>query len=876
VKKSDYLKLLNVSSPYYLELDASFYILSIGDNFLKSVSNIKVKTSVFDYFLLDRKVEIIVDQLPDHWFDKMHFLELKGNLQRYKFSIVKQDSSYFLFAAPIINSAYALKNYNVTLRDFPVHDTIAEYLFIEQLNKKSLEESKEITSNLLVKNKEIKRFQTELNAISKFPLENPDPILRFDLKMKLVFNNAASEVSFLKDIEYKNDQIGSVQLNKAIQDAIAKKRQNTQIFLQASKNYYSIQIVLIFDLGYLNIYAHDITNYRKTNQTNEKTLKTLNEKVESQREFYEFILNNLPADVAVFDINHKYIFINPMGIKNDEVREYMIGKDDYDYCRLKGLSNDLADERRAVFNRILKTKKDEVWTDDLIDSKGNRNVIQRSMGPLFDANGNVRRVIGYGTDITKRVIAEEENIKLSLVALKTDNGVLMLDEKRRITWANQAMIDRSGFSLNEMIGNRPEVFLYDHKAYEKAERIQQALIEEKSIQLEMMRRSKQGREYWVSLSLQPLFGDDNEVTGSMMVEFDITDRIHNEQTIQNLNVNLERLVQEKTAKNMELASSLRDQEKMVTIGELASGVAHDLNTPLGAIQSGAENMTYTLGMLFKGVLPESNSEEVKYAFNRSMNSSFELFVGGVQMQHEKDAFVFYLKAIKSDFIQKNLQEVSFMMVKNRIDIKNIEEITHILNSEQPLLFLNLIYQVQMVFSFLETITNSGNRASEVVQNLRLFIGEKRNTESGVVNIKSNIGTVLNVFSHKIQNHVDLIFDVDPQIEVKGFDVRLFQLWSNLIKNAIECMEEQKDKMIKVYSETTPKEYFIIIENNGPMISPDLKTKIFNKFFTTKGKLKGSGLGLSIVKNVLEEHQGKITLTSDSESTKFIIKFKREQ
>ena len=95
MKKSDYLKLLNVSSPYYLELDASFYILSIGDNFLKSVSNIKVKTSVFDYFLLDRKVEIIVDQLPDHWFDKMHFLELKGNLQRYKFSIVKQDSSYF-------------------------------------------------------------------------------------------------------------------------------------------------------------------------------------------------------------------------------------------------------------------------------------------------------------------------------------------------------------------------------------------------------------------------------------------------------------------------------------------------------------------------------------------------------------------------------------------------------------------------------------------------------------------------------------------------------------------------------------------------------------------------------------------------------------
>ena len=50
---------------------------------------------------------------------------------------------------------------------------------------------------------------------------------------------------------------------------------------------------------------------------------------------------------------------------------------------------------------------------------------------------------------------------------------------------------------------------------------------------------------------------------------------------------------------MELASSLRDQEKMVTIGELASGVAHDLNTPLGAIKSGTENVSYTLDVLFK-------------------------------------------------------------------------------------------------------------------------------------------------------------------------------------------------------------------------------------------------------------------------------------
>tara|TARA_B110000305_G_scaffold13224_2_gene12419 strand:- start:773 stop:3403 length:2631 start_codon:yes stop_codon:yes gene_type:complete len=876
VKKIDYLNLLNVSSPYYLELDAAFHIKNMGPNFLKSVPNIKTKTSIFDYFLMDRKDEKAANEISEQWLKQMHFLELKDGSQRFKFSIVKQETSYFLFAAPIVNSNYALKNYNVTVQDFPVHDNIAEFLFIEQLNKRSLGESQEITNNLLLKNKEIKRFQTELDKISKFPLENPEPILRFDLKMKLIFNNGASEVSFLDDIEYKNDRIELKELVSSINDAITKERRITHLYLQTKDHYYSINIVFILEFGYINVYAHDITNYRKTNEEDQKKLKALNDKIELQREFYEFILNNIPSDIAVFDLNHKYIFINPMGIKNDELRAFMIGKDDYDYCKLKGISNDIADARRATFNKILETKKTEIWTDEFFDSSGNKTVVHRTMGPLFDENGEVRLIIGYGLDITKRVLAEEENVKLSLVAKKTNNGVLMLDEKRKITWANQAMIDRSGFSMDEMLGNRPEVYFYDDGKNKHIKKIQQALIDNSTIQLEMMRRSKHGEEYWVSLSLQPLFGADQSITGSMMVEFEITDRIMNQQTIQNLNVNLERLVQEKTAKNMELASSLRDQEKMVTIGELASGVAHDLNTPLGAIKSGAENINYTLNKLFSSVLPESNSSEIEYAFNRSMNSSFELFIGGVQIKREKDAFLEYLSELHPSIHLNNLQEVALMMVKNRIDIKDTEEINRVLMSANPLGFLNLIYHVQMVISLLDTVTNSSNRASEVVQNLRLFIQEKRSAKLGVVNIKSNIGTVLNVFSHKIQNLVDLTFDVDSQIEVSGFDVRLFQLWSNLIKNALESMEDQSDKVLKVYSEVTSEYYSIILENNGPEISSDLQTKIFNKFFTTKGKRNGSGLGLSIVKNVLEEHRGKINIISDAHSTKFIIKFLRQQ
>ena len=129
----------------------------------------------------------------------------------------------------------------------------------------------------------------------------------------------------------------------------------------------------------------------------------------------------------------------------------------------------------------------------------------------------------------------------------------------------------------------------------------------------------------------------------MFVEFDITDRKKNENTIQNLNVNLEQMVQEKTAKNIELSNSLRDQEKMVTIGELAAGVAHDLNTPLGAIRSGADNIKYTLTRLLNTDNSVCSENEKNFILDFSENNDFDLYVGGIQFRKECLMFTKYLK-----------------------------------------------------------------------------------------------------------------------------------------------------------------------------------------------------------------------------------------
>ena len=139
-------------------------------------------------------------------------------------------------------------------------------------------------------------------------------------------------------------------------------------------------------------------------------------------------------------------------------------------------------------------------------------------------------------------------------------------------------------------------------------------------------------------------------------------------------------------------------------------------------------------------------------------------------------------------------------------------------------------------------------------------------------MRENISTVLGVFNYELRQHVDLKFEVDPEIEMEGFDVKLFQLWSNLIKNALEAMEEQEDKQIGIYSTVEEGKIKLTFTNNGPPIAKEVKENMFKKFYTTKATKSGSGLGLSIVSNILVEHNASIAVFSDDKITKFIVTF----
>jgi PAS domain S-box-containing protein len=169
----------------------------------------------------------------------------------------------------------------------------------------------------------------------------------------------------------------------------------------------------IDDRTYYIYFISDITERRQTTKDLDK-----------QKAFYENILNNIPTDIAVFDANHKYRFVNPGAIRDEKFRRYIIGKDDFEYSEYRKRDKSLAQVRRDKFLEAKNTGKEIRWEDSLIGPSGHLITHLRRMFPVHDENGNLTMMIGFGIDITERKEMEERQSAL-LQQLSVQNTQLI-------------------------------------------------------------------------------------------------------------------------------------------------------------------------------------------------------------------------------------------------------------------------------------------------------------------------------------------------------------------------------------------------------------------------------------------------------------------
>ena len=199
----------------------------------------------------------------------------------------------------------------------------------------------------------------------------------------------------------------SAQLNH-VREALANWKPSEATVLNYRKN--GEEFWINFSISPVFNDVNEVTHWISIERDVTNLLNTQNE-IALQKKFTEDILNNIPADIAVLDIDHNYVFVNPHAIKNDEIRKWLVGKNDFDYIKMKSADDSLAKTRRKYFEQAVSSRTRIEWIDEHKTRAGETRYSLRNYYPYFEKN-TLKFIIGYGIDITKQKSIE---IKLKSV-----------------------------------------------------------------------------------------------------------------------------------------------------------------------------------------------------------------------------------------------------------------------------------------------------------------------------------------------------------------------------------------------------------------------------------------------------------------------------
>lgn len=299
-------------------------------------------------------------------------------------------------------------------------------------------------------------------------------------------------------------------------------------------------------------------------------------KLEQQRKFYEEILDNIPSDIAVFDSEHRYLYVNPVGIKDEELRKWIIGKKDEDYAAYRNRPQSIVDGRRKTFNSVKESKKLKFWEEELKQPDGTSRFVLRNMFPVLNDNGEVDLVIGYGMDITEikniqREIIESEKRYRDVI----DNSMAIIsthDIEGRFLTVNPVVGRIYGYSDEEMIGHYLHEFIPEEDKPLFQENYLKKILEEKVFSGIFRVKSKQGD---VIYTLYNNFLKEEAGKKPYVIAFavDITDRV-------------------KAEKELKIAKKVTEQLAQTKQNFLAN-MSHEIRTPMNAIMGMSRQLEKT-------------------------------------------------------------------------------------------------------------------------------------------------------------------------------------------------------------------------------------------------------------------------------------------
>lgn len=534
--------------------------------------------------------------------------------------------------------------------------------------------------------------------------------------------------------------------------------------------------------------------------------------------FDNSFLVNFPFPAWQKDLSLRYTWVNEEWSDFSKNKsETWAGLSDYDFF-------DSATAKKLEYGDISCLKSGSFEEEiSLSNSEGQERILKIHRIPYYDEFNTIRGIYAISIDITynKLLLRQMDNIiseiEIQRHALHKNALITITDGKGNFIYASEPFCQLSGYSQAELLKtNRIEIGLVANDEFINTIHI---IPPYETIRFEICTKSKQGQEYWLETLLVPMVTESEktfyEISSNITTSKQREKRLEDEVKVKNIEANSHTLALEK--RNIELLQlnkqmhgmqhQLLQSEKLASIGQLAAGIAHEINNPIGYVGSNIGALDNYLKEIF----------DMQDKYESMLDKTSPEYIA---LMNEK-------KSIDYDFIK---EDINSLINESREGIK---------------------------------------RVKNIVQNLKDFSRIDSNQTWEDADIHLGISSTLNIVQNEIKYKSEVFLDYAELPLVKCVISQLNQVFLNILINASHAIEKQGK--IFISTRLHNQQVCISFRDNGKGIAAEHLNRIFDPFFTTKPVGQGTGLGLSLSYGIIQEHHGRIDVHStQGEGTTFDI------